>query len=170
VLDHAQTVWDAVHDPALIAEVVSELYAESLRRPAGGTYDPLTQATLRAAAGSGPIFVVPPAQIGDVSFFRHWVATGRRFLDMGVGEDHGNLAHLLQDLVVDRALRRSGARITAREYRQALGRVQVAGTRPGPYAPGESLWRVTFDGANSLSTPEDLMAALRKVPGLENLR
>jgi hypothetical protein len=170
VLDHAQIVWDALHDPKLIAEVVSKAYGEALRHqnPADGL-DPVTRALLREAVEGGPIYVIPKStQIEREPFFKHWVQTGRRFYDQIDQGGHGNMTHLIQDLVVDVALKRRGKTgMTSAKFRQALGRVHASRV---PDA-GDKLWTHMYDAVDSgINQPEFLMPVIREVDELRELR
>jgi hypothetical protein len=168
VLDHADVAWKAMHNPELIAEVVSTVYGESLRDTKAGGIGAINRAVLRESAKVGPVIAVPKGSEIDIpEFFDNWVKTGRRFYDMGVDtEQHGQVTHLIQDLVVDLAFKRAGLSMTASEFKKTLGGAQARDIAD----PGNQLWIRIFDGADSLGRPEIMMPALRLVPGLDKLR
>ena len=83
-------------------------------------------------------------------------------VDKGAGDAHGINTHLLQDLVVDRALRAAGRSESAAEFRALLERVK--GRMPGGGIPlGDLVWRVTYDVEHpgQINDPETLREALR---------
>jgi hypothetical protein len=98
----------------------------------------------------------------DVFFDEH-VTNPKRIVDKGVGDEHGVYTHLLQDLVVDRALRAAGRTETGSEFRQLLARAE--GRNPNNIGVGDLIWRVTYDAEapGHLNDPETLRAALDKI-------
>ena len=98
----------------------------------------------------------------DVFFDEH-VTNPRRIVDKGVGDEHGVYTHLLQDLVVDRALRAAGRSETGSEFRQLLARAE--GRNRNNISVGDLIWRVTYDAEapGHINDPETLRGAIKDV-------
>jgi hypothetical protein len=173
ILKNAPTVWKALHDPELIAEVAADVWADSRSLAPKGSLDPMSRAIVRrwAADNGSRVRRIPRGGGGgDADFFRDWGGTSRGFVDRGIDtEEHGQMTHLLQDLIVDRALARAGSPLTSREFRQALkGIVAPSG---GTTTLGKDLFIRLYDNSDGfLNAPENLTSALRKVPGFETYR
>ncbi len=173
ILKNAPTVWKALHDPELIAEVAADVWADSKALAPKGTLDPMSRAIVRrwAAENGSRVRRIPPGGGGgDEPFFRDWGGTSRGFVDRGIDTSrHGQMTHLLQDLIVDRALARAGSPLTSREFRQALQGILPAGGGSTPV--GKDLFIRLYDNVDDfLNAPENLTASLRKVAGFENYR
>jgi hypothetical protein len=168
VVEHAEVAWKALHDPALIGEVLAGVYGASVTDTRADGIGAINRAILRAAAKEGPVIAVPKnSTIGDGEFFKNWIGTGRRFFDLGIDtQRHGQTTHLIQDLIVDEAFKRAGLSMNASTFRNAL----AGAVADGIPDPGNRLWIRIFDGFDTIGTPENLMPALRLVPGLEGLR
>jgi hypothetical protein len=173
ILKNAPTVWNALHDPDLIAEVAADVWADSKSLGPKGTLDPMSRAIVRrwAAENGSRVRRIPKGGGGgDKPFFRDWGGTNRGFVDRGIDtEHHGQMTHLLQDLIVDRALARAGSPLTSRQFRQTLQGV-VAPTG-APENLGQRLFIRLYDNDKAYpNAPETLTAALRKVAGFETYR
>jgi hypothetical protein len=160
VVEHADLVWEALHDPALIAEVVSTAYGESLKNLRTGSLGEINKALLRAAAKGGPITEVPrDSSIQPKEFFEYWVKTGRRFYDTFDTSSHGDTTHMIQDLAVDLLFKRRGIKMSSAEFRMALGRVHD----PNDPEAGRMLWQNMYDASdNGINHPEWLMYEIRE--------
>ena len=172
VTQNLETVWNALHDPQLIAEVVSDIYAGSLRDPATTPgLDALTRSILRRASDGGAIEIIPSgAGLNNQQFYEHWVMTGRQFLDFDAPSDHGAVVHLIQDAIVTEAFRRAGSTLTGPQFRQLLGQTSVSTPLPNGRVPGERLWVVIYDSfSQNINQPERLMGLLRRIPRLKEL-
>jgi hypothetical protein len=101
----------------------------------------------------------------EPEFFMQVVTKGEPFLDVSAivqtEASHGAATHLLQDLVVDNALSRSGSSMTSGRLRAALA--EPAAEREALRAAG---WEHVWDSLdNVLNNPNILNARLRKVFG-----
>ncbi len=105
------------------------------------------------------IVVVTP----ETKFFGPQVPFGSRFLDLGA--PHGASAHMVQDLVIDRALQQAGESADAEALRRMMGGVQ------GSYRTAELrnlLWNALYDANESqgrLNAPEKVDELLKTVFG-----
>jgi hypothetical protein len=96
-------------------------------------------------------------------FFEENVPFGKRFYDVQVGSEHGLSAHMLQDLVVDRAFAQSGRYLDAERFRGMIGQF----TRPGPTGGPlrQQLWNALYDSQTGLNSPENVTALARRIFG-----
>jgi hypothetical protein len=170
VLSMLRTVWDGLQDPDLVAAVIIDVWLESQRlgRASGPTASPLTNAAISLSLAAGAtIETIPPrsqiGDIGDIDFFDQYVKAGVRFYDLNIDDVHGYTTHLIQDLVVDRALSAAKIPLRAEEFRALLGDVV------GQQNLGVRIWIALYDAAyGQINQPEALMPALQSVlSGLE---
>jgi hypothetical protein len=171
VLTMLPTVWGGLQNPDLVAAVVADVWSEAQRigKDPGLTAFPLTNAaiSLSLAAGAEVVAIPPRSQVGDlgdITFFDKYVKTGVRFYDLNINtQEHGHLTHLIQDLVVDRALSAAGIPLRAEQFRALLGGV-VGGENFG-----SRIWIALYDAAyGQINEPETLTPLLRTVlTGLE---
>lgn len=114
----------------------------------------------RKKATSQMLVVTPETQ-----FFGPQAPFGSRFMDLGVGGEHGAMAHMAQDLVVDQALRQAGESVDAEALRRMIGGVK------GTYQGAELrklLWNALYDANESqgrMNAPEKVSELLRAVFG-----
>ncbi|WP_203822792.1 hypothetical protein [Paractinoplanes ferrugineus] len=104
-------------------------------------------------------------ELTEPAFFADVVTKGESFLDISAivktAPEHGAATHLLQDLVVDRALARSGSQLTGRALRQALA--PAAGEKDIPRAfAWDHIWDAFGDVVNN---PNFLNARLGQIFG-----
>ncbi len=106
-----------------------------------------------------------PHDISTKEFFSEKGAFGRRFIDPGMAGEHGVMAHMTQDLVVDQALRQAGESVDAEALRRMIGGVK--GTYRGVELR-ELLWNALYDANESqgrMNAPEKVSELLRAVFG-----
>lgn len=171
VLRHLQLVYDALHDPELLAEVVTELWSEgeALRLARATTTPPynapMTSAAIRAASRIGRRPVVVRQAMDPDPFYANVVGSGRYFVDPGIGSFHGPISHLIQDLAVDRAFKRAGSQMTVSTFRQALLRLDESVPELGHRPLGQVVWEQTWDTAHleQLAAPENLRGLINSV-------
>lgn len=114
----------------------------------------------RQKAATRMVVVTPETQ-----FFGPQAPFGSRFLDLGVGAEHGAMAHMAQDLVIDQALRQAGESVDAEALRRMIGGAK------GTYQGAELrrlLWNALFDANESqgrMNAPEKVTELLRAVFG-----
>jgi hypothetical protein len=110
---------DALQDPKLYGEVLGDAWDLVNTGEAANINDALLK--MARQTGGSPVRMVTKVKRGD-KFFRQ-VATKRpHWVDKALaGEAHGSMTHLLQDLVVNKAL--GGPRKSA-EFRQLLGKAE----------------------------------------------
>ena len=169
-----------LRDPDLYGEVMADAWALAKSSP-----DLHISAALEEMARSGgaPIRYIEleegllPAPV----FFERYASKPGHIVDMALlGDAHLTMTHLIQDLVVDRALRRAGQNLTSVEFRGLLG--QAEGTvaeatyvtkstktfedNEREMRTGDYIWRMLFDntGMKEINRPEsiglELMLAL----------
>jgi hypothetical protein len=150
-----------LRNPDLYGRVLSEAWERAVLN---GT--DINEALVDMAREAGPGIKKIPTNAGTLPndvFFDEHVTNPKRIVDKGVGDVHGVYTHLLQDLVVDRALRAAGRTETGSEFRQLLARAE--GRNPNNVGVGDLIWRVTYDAEapGHINDPETLRAALDKV-------
>ncbi len=183
VLALLEPLWDGLQNPDLIAEVVADIAERALlpRLQAEAAKKGVSAYTLAAKemseeTGARLATIPTDADILPTNvFFKDYVAGGVRFYDLGAGEEHGALSHMIQDLVVDRVLARVSPGLQADQFRALLAK--VTGTKAGYRPPGFKtdvplgalVWGELYDAFNKqINQPEWLIKALRKViPELE---
>ena len=101
------------------------------------------------------------AQGSVKNFFQEVATVPEYFIDNDIGDEHGNMTHMLQDLAVDRALDEDGIKERAPQLRARLR--NLPGTAGGT-PTGIIIWNSTWDDENSrdFGTPEMLRSALAK--------
>lgn len=179
--------WEALQSPEAIADIVTDILLDArtvASEAAAFGVTPETYATLEMAAKSGAELSAIPKEAGVLpdaeKFYQEHVAPGQGFLDIGAGGaamnvggelyTHGAITHLIQDLVITRALKAAGEKITAFEFRQQLGAIdkKVGGIQLGDY-----IWRQLYDPINRvtkpINQPEFLFTFLKTkiLPGLQ---
>jgi hypothetical protein len=170
-----------IRNPELYGEVLADAWALAKRPPGMDINAALEE---MARAGGAPIRYID-ANEGVMSgqvFFERYAGRPGSFIDQPLLDDnHGAMTHLVQDLVVTRALRRANQNLTSAEFRgllgQAEGRVNksayqtafdVFGSREDSMRTGDYVWRMVYDNTEpgQINRPEDLGKALRAAIGV----
>jgi hypothetical protein len=189
------TVMDGLQDPHLYAEVLSEAWVRAGR--GGNINEALEQMALEARSASGgslPVVRIKSQAPGQgllraKDFFQRYASKPGYFIDIPLaGGDHGAMSHLLQDLVVDRALKNAKAGLASPEFRalladvksvvtkdayqttKALSFIDKEGEREVSMTTGDFIWRMTYDlyeTPGRMPMPEELGKALQKLVGLQ---
>jgi hypothetical protein len=146
-----------LRDPALYGAVIGEAWERAVL-----SGKDINGALVEMAKESG-LEVKTVGQVKPSSkFFAENATKPKAIVDKGAGDDHGIHTHLLQELVVSRALRAAGRNESAAEFRSMLARVK--GRMPGgDISLGDLIWRVTYDleAIDHINDPETLREALR---------
>jgi hypothetical protein len=129
-------------------------------------------ALLEMAKELGEVGTVPVGPDGGLQdnrvFFEKYATQPIRFVDQGAaGDPHGAMTHLLQDLVVDRALQDAGLKITSPEFREMLRRAE--GKAKSGLDMGDAIWRVTYDmegNEHAINDPNYIGPVLQELLGL----
>ena len=82
-----------------------------------------------AAENGLPIKVIPrkAGLLDGDKFFGNYASRRIHFVDKALQDDmHGSMTHILQDLVVDRALKAAGKKMSSGEFRALLGKAEGA--------------------------------------------
>ena len=149
-------VASSVRDPELAAEVMARAWTRAAR---DGT--DLKAALISLATEGGVPVTVTSKFEAPGKFFGKYATEPARIVDPGAGPDHGELAHLFQDLLVDLGFLRAGRKETAVMFRQVLR--SATGNEPiANISAGDAVWRGTYDPLERghMNTPESLKAAL----------
>jgi hypothetical protein len=162
-----------LRDPELYGEVMADAWALAKTPPGMDINAALEQ---MAHNGGAPIrYIEAKEGILDAPvFFEKYAGKPGHFIDLPLaGDPHGAMSHLVQDLVVDRALRRAGQDLTAVEFRGLLGQAEGKVAVDAGYATkstktfiddektmktGDYIWRMVYDntGAGQINRPEEL--------------
>ena len=167
------TVMAALRNPKFYGDVMAEAWAMAWRANAT-----INAALLKMAADAGmKIRVVIQRQAGQpllqpVEFFEQYASQPAAFVDLPLAHNaHHAMTHLIQDLVLTRAFKVAGIKLTGPEFRALLGkaegRFRVPRGAPIPEAlwgtemsVGDYVWQVTFDlfvtKESHLPQPEDV--------------
>jgi hypothetical protein len=138
ILEKLDRVMSALQNPKRYAEVLGEAF-EMVKR---GSASDINEALL-AMANSGKLRVTSVGAIRPGGpFFRDVVSKKEYWVDHALaGEDHGEMTHLLHDLVVDRALGGPGksAEFRSELLAKAEGKIQryVKGGQPSRWVLGD---------------------------------
>jgi hypothetical protein len=164
-------VMTALRDPDLFADVLAEAWEKAIVNDTG-----INAALLKMASEEGMTVKVIKGNPGDLKgpvFFDRYASKPVSWIDkpFGAPDPHGSMIHLLQDLVVTRALKKRG--LSSANYRSLLGKAKNPVRWPGAVAKGESknikmgdyVWRTTYDNTSSLqmNTPEHLSPIIQKL-------
>jgi hypothetical protein len=158
-------VWRSLRDPDAIAQVAADVWLEErLLNVMAPPTDRYGQAVTSLSRRTGaPIVILEPGERFDVtSFYEKVVVQGNRFFDLSVlniSPGHGASTHMMQDLLVDRALARSGSGLRADQLRAMFqGAVGNEGR-----AIGNDIWIEFFDSLQGgLNQPEVVYPVLRE--------
>lgn len=159
--------YDGLNNPEIWESVLADIAREAQAvRPPFANAEVTSRSTQaiwnlseRAAGPGGRIAVLPRGNLPQN--FIEYAPWGPRFYDVNIGRGHGMSSHLVQDLVVDRALQRAGVSMSAEQFRAAMG--AVPGQMPGMSTPlRQLLWEALYDGTEGrLTSPEGTIALLR---------
>jgi hypothetical protein len=159
-----------VRDPELYGEVLADAWALAKRPPGMDINAALEE---MATSGGAPVRYIEAKEgiLESPAFFAKYAGQEAHFIDLPLAaNDHGAMTHLIQDLVVDRALKRAGQNMTSAEFRGLLG--QAEGTLgAAEYATkatvtfevgesemrtGDYIWRMVYDntGVKEINRPE----------------
>jgi hypothetical protein len=167
-------VMGGLRDPSLYADVMADAWA-TLRADRD-----MTHALLEMANADGFPTRILPVETGMMEadkFVREVATKGSHWVDNPfVNGPHGALSHLIQDIVVNRALKRAGSGMRSVEFRvlmrQATGRTtleQMMASEAALFTGGREimttdlLWRFTYDSfvMGQLNKPEELGQILK---------
>jgi hypothetical protein len=180
-------VWEGLHDPDLIADVVTDVWWQASKfSKKEATEWGVSELTLGAMdlalkETEGTLEVLT-SQLDPKQFLQEYVAK-KLFLDLGAGTGHGWTSHLIQDIVVDRVLKKIDPGLSATQLRTLISRAE--GTKPlyelrvsvGEKAPlGSLIFEQLYDESTKyaelglINEPEALMDALRDLEELKTLQ
>ncbi len=182
-------VIEGLHDADLYADVMAEAWSElKARADTGGLGDrDINDALADLAARDGAPIVTIPRELGVMDpdeFFRRFVAVRAHVVDIAAlkGADvHGVMPHMIQDLVINKALARAGRGETSADFKELLGqcRGDVAADAykdqlnnytfsAEKVAVGDFIWQLTYDltEANHVNVPEEFRPLLGKLFGV----
>ena len=166
-------VMNGLRDPNLYAEVLTEAWVRAMVAGTG-----INAALLQMASESGLTLKVIPGEMQGPAFFRRYAGRATAMLDKPLADtSHGSMIHILQDLVVDRALEEKG--LSSGQFREMLGREKTLITLPSTddtprgepreITIGDYVWRNTYDviATGHIPTPESVWPILNKILGLK---
>ena len=156
-----EPVWKGLHDPELVADVVTDVWWQaskfSKQEAAEWGLSELTLGAIDLALKeTGGTVEVLTTQLYAKDFLKDYVAQ-KLFLDLGAGKGHGWTSHLIQDIVVDRVLKRIDPTLNAVRVQKAHRR----GKRDQTIAPAES------DERRSAARRIDFRATLRRIHAVQ---
>ena len=160
-----------IRNPELYGEVLADAWALAKGPPRMDINAALEQ---MASSGGAPIRYIDAKEglLDPPVFFDKYAGKPGSFIDLPLqGDDHGAMTHLVQDLVIDRALRRANQSISSStQFRGLLGKAEgtvakdlyaTVSTRTFEKAEntmrtGDYIWRMVFDntGAGQINRPE----------------
>jgi hypothetical protein len=176
ILELLPDVMGGLRDPKLWGEVM----AEAVRRAKIAGTD-INAALVAMAAESGLTVQVIRAAKGEFlpasAFFERYASKPIAMIDEAArgGDPHGSMTHLVQDLVVNRALKAKN--LTSGQFREMLGKAegtftllaeQVAKGESRIIRIGDYVWRETYDyqGSGQMPSPENVWKKLNELLGL----
>jgi hypothetical protein len=186
ILELLPTVMGGLRDPELYGEVMADAWQIAKATPGSDV-----NAALRKLADSGgvPTHTIPQeAGLMKSKEFFETVATRKaHWVDEPLFFDaHGEMTHLIQDLVVDRALKRAAVNLRSAAFRELLGKAEGKVVEAEGYATtanrtfiknekewetdmrtGDYVWRFTYDllQGGHLNKPEEVGTRLRVLLG-----
>lgn len=177
-----------IRNPELYGEVLADAWALSKGPPPIDINAALEQ---MARSGGAPVrYIDPSAGIMDPQkFFDEFAGKPGHFIDLPLqNNSHGAMTHLLQDLVIDRALRKANANVASSvQFRGLLGKAEGKVAESAGYATkttttfikneelvetemrtGDYIWRMVYDntGVEQINRPEALGDVLINVLGV----
>jgi hypothetical protein len=186
IADVLPVVMDGLCDPGLYAEVMAEAWTRAAR----DSTDIETALRQMAAETGLPTQVIPQSSgfLNPAEFFRRYASAEAYFIDLPLANGyHGSLTHLVQDLVVDRALSRAGESMRSPQFRGLFAGTEGTVTRAEfetseattflnadlPAIPvdetempvGEYVWRFTYDLIldGHMPQPENIWPILKDI-------
>jgi hypothetical protein len=160
-----------LRDPELYGEVMADAWALAKAH----NMDINAAIEELARQGGAPIRYIEAKEgiLDSPVFFQKYGGKPAHFIDLPLAaDDHGAMSHVIQDLVVERALKRAGQEVKAVEFRawlgQAEGEIDAAGfatkeTRTfesgeQKMKTGDYIWRMLYDNTakNQINRPESL--------------
>lgn len=161
-------VYRALHDRELVVEVATEVYILSRTGSAPVFSVPGMKEEIRSPFGralvamrQGEPINVTDQDLPNKVFFDEFAGVARSFVDLGIGSDHGKLAHLFQEIMLDRALQKLGS--DGRQFRGLLAQAQ--GSPNQLMSMGQYIWQVLLDDMEAPSEANALSAAIRAALG-----
>jgi hypothetical protein len=185
ILEVLPSVMACLRDPELYAEVMADAW--QIAKNAGTDINAALKEM--ATAGKLPVRTIPrdTGIMKSKEFFEtvatkpeHWVDEPLFF------DDHGEMTHLIQDLVVDRGLKRAGVNMRSTDFRELLGKAEGQVMEAEGYATklnttfrhnakefetdmrtGDYVWRFTYDILQNghINKPEELGIRLKVLLG-----
>jgi len=158
IRDLLTIVMAALRNPAFYAEVMAEAWSI-----AWDAKSSINAALLKMAADAAmPVRVVTQRRAGEpllnpVEFFEQYASQPAAFVDMPLAHNaHHAMTHLIQDLVVTRAFKAAGIKLTGPEFRALLSKSEgrFRAPRGAPIVKalwgtemrvGDYVWQMTFD-------------------------
>ena len=158
ILELLPIVMGGLRDIALFAEVLADAWERA--RDADTDINTALLAMARETGTPIQTIAAKPPGLSGAQFFVGY-ASKEAYIDdqANRGNIHRSLSHLLQDLVVDRALKRAGRNLTSPQFRAKLGRVEGVLQRheygtidlltwrgdETVMPTGDYVWRFTYD-------------------------
>lgn len=177
-----------IRNPELYGEVLADAWALAKGPP---PMDINAALETMARSGGAPVRYID-AKVGEMlpaEFFKQYGGQAGSFIDLPFqNNSHGAMTHLLQDLVVDRALHKAGGSIkTSTGFRGLLGKAEGMVAEEAGFATqstmtfvkneklvetqmktGDYIWRMVYDntGAFQINRPEAIGDVLINVLGI----
>jgi hypothetical protein len=117
----------------------------------------------QATGPDGKIVVTPPANVHH-DFVGKGTPFGPRFYDVNIGREHGMSAHMVQDLVVDRAFQRAGVGMKAEQFRARIG-TETGAVQGANAKRNVLLWNALYDSQSGFTSPDTVTPLLHDVLG-----
>lgn len=187
-------IWEAlphvingIRDPKRYAEVLADAWALAKGPPRMDINAALEQ---MARSGGAPVRIIPPkTDLKPKEFFEQYAGQPSSFVDLPLQKDlHGAMTHLIQDLVVDRALRDAGLSVkSSAQFRGLLGKAEgilsdaeYGATKTLTFVKtkdrkiwetelrtGDYIWRMVYDHTDGtqINVPEAIKPLLTKLLG-----
>jgi len=158
IRDLLTTVMAALRNPKFYGEIMAEAWAM-----AWAANSSINAALLKMASDAGmPIRVVRQRRAGQplldpVEFFEQYASQPAAFVDLPLAHNvHHAMTHLIQDLVLTRAFKVAGIKLTGPQFRALLGQSEgkfrapkgapiVEALQGTEMRVGDYVWQVTYD-------------------------
>jgi hypothetical protein len=185
ILEVLPSVMACLRDPELYAEVMADAW--QIAKNAGTDINAALKEM--ASAGKLPVRTIPrdTGIMKSKEFFETVATKPETWVDEPLFfDDHGEMSHLIQDLVVDRGLKRAGVNMRSGDFRQMLGQAEGHVMEAEGYATklnttfrhnakefetdmrtGDYVWRFTYDILQDghINKPEELGMRLKVLLG-----